>query len=45
MSVAPEPDFSDRLEFVTDPDAEAVDLDDALADFLIAFANLEEATA
>ena len=40
-----EPDFSGCLEFAVDPDAEPADLDDALADFLIAFANLEEATA
>ena len=38
-------DLPDRLTVAVDPDAEPADLDDALADFLIAFANLEEATA
>ena len=40
-----EPDLFDHLEFVTDTEAAPADLDDTLADFLIAFANLEEATA
>jgi hypothetical protein len=33
----PSPDLSDHLDFTVDPDAEPSDIDDALAEFLIAF--------
>ena len=35
--ISPDPDLSDRLDVVVDPAAEAVDVDDALAEFLISF--------
>ncbi len=38
MSVAGDtPDYSDRLDFTVDPDAEPVDLDEALASFLVSY--------
>ena len=42
---AREPDPSACLGFPVDDTAEPVDIDDAVADFLLAFANLEEADA
>lgn len=35
------PDLSDRLDFTIDPEAESVDIDEAVADFLIAFVEGE----
>lgn len=42
MRVTPAPDLSDRLDFTVDPEAEPVDFDDIMAEFLIAFARGED---
>jgi hypothetical protein len=37
-------DFDERIEFVTDPDAEPTDWDEALAVFLLAFIRKRNST-
>ena len=37
-------DFSDRFEFIVDPDAEPVDFDEVLAKFLLAYVRRDPAT-
>lgn len=37
MRVTPDPDLSDRLAVIVDPAVETVDLDQAVAEFLIQF--------
>ncbi len=37
MRVIPDLNYSDRLDFTVDPDTEPVDLDEAVAEFLIQF--------
>lgn len=39
--VSADPDLSDRLDVIVDPEAKPVDIDDALAEFWIAFIEVE----
>ena len=39
--ISPDPDYLDRLDFTVDPEAEPVDVDEAVADFLITYVTGE----
>ena len=41
MNTAPDPDLSDRLDFTVDHEATPVDIDEAVAEFLIAYVQSE----